>query len=64
MIEGGKLKLRINRELELRLLSLADWWGVTPEQVIREMIASDWGEDEPRTGSPRPVRSDTLYPEP
>lgn len=45
MIEEGRLKMRLSSELARALIELSERWGVTPEQAIREMIASDWSDE-------------------
>ena len=47
MLEGGKLKMRIGAlEPALRLLALR--WGMTPEDVIRRLIADAATHDPPK----------------
>ena len=44
MIEGlneGRIKVRLPRELQDKLLSLASLWGITADQAVRELISRE-----------------------
>ena len=60
MIEGlneGRIKVRLSRELQDKLLSLASLWGITADQAVRELISREVlpgrGLAAPRIDDPR-----------